>query len=137
MWQPLFQNSTSYISPTLCVFQNGTPISKEDNENVNELLNDDLLANFNFYGQGCLVAIMGAFGVLGNVMAIVTITSMNKVSLFYKLLIGLAFFDIIFLINGGLFIAQTAFKFKSQLYFQFFPSVIYPAAAISMTGMYD
>ena len=38
------------------------------------------LAEFKFYGQGVLVVALGAWGLVGNSLAIVTIASMHKVS---------------------------------------------------------
>ena len=57
-----------------------------------------------------------------------------RLSLFYKLLLLLAGFDCVFLFFGGLFMIQGVFNFSFSLYWLVFPKVIYPAAAIGMTG---
>ena len=38
----------------------------------------DLLAGFKFYGQGVSVVVLSAFGIIGNILAIVTISSMTR-----------------------------------------------------------
>ncbi|TRY74638.1 hypothetical protein TCAL_15614, partial [Tigriopus californicus] len=97
-------------------------------------LNETSVANFKLYGQGITVSIVGLFGLIGNTLAILTIASMRNVTLFYKLLVALAIFDVLFILTGGLFIVQTAFKFEFPWYNLLFPSIIYPVAGISMTG---
>jgi hypothetical protein len=37
-----------------------------------------LLSNFKFYGQGVTVVVLSTFGVIGNTLAILTISSMNR-----------------------------------------------------------
>lgn len=56
--------------------------------------------------------------------------------MFYKLLVALAIFDVVFISTGGLFIVQSAFRFEWAWYNRLFPYVIYPAAGISMTGSF-
>ena len=63
--------------------------------------------------------------------------SLPQVSLFYKLLICLAVFDVVFVLTGGLFIVQLAFRFDFPWYNRTFPTIIYPVAGISMTGMHS
>ncbi len=49
----------------------------------------------------------------------------------------LAVFDVLFILTGGLFIIQLAFRFDFPLYNRLFPYIIYPVAGISMTGEFE
>jgi hypothetical protein len=89
---------------------------------------------FTRYVAGCFISAMGAAGIVGNLLAFLTIVTMKRRSLFHNLLLTLAIFDVVFLINGGIFFVWSSFKFKSNLYNLLFPKVIYPLGGISMTG---
>ncbi len=87
-----------------------------------------------FWGPGVTVSALGGVGLVGNLLSLLTIVTMKKRNLFNNLLLTLALFDIVFIINGGLFFVQRAFRFRSHLYTLLFPKVIYPLAGIAMTG---
>ncbi len=76
-------------------------------------------------------------GLLCNILSLATIVSMKKKSLFHKLLITLAAYDLLFIANGGLFMTQRAFSYNSRAFTLVFPKVIYPLAGIGMTGMFN
>lgn len=85
---------------------------------------------------GVCVAVVGSFGLIGNLLSLVTIATMMKKSLFNKLLLTLTIYDTIFISNAGLFMAQQSLNFKSEIYNYLFPTVIYPLAGFSMTGLF-
>ena len=95
---------------------------------------DALVQETRFWLSGVAVSGVGIFGLLGNVVSLVTIATMMKKSLFNKLLLTLTIFDTLFIFNGGIFMAQQSLEFKNQIYNLLFPCVIYPLAGFSMTG---
>ena len=75
------------------------------------MVNDTLLKTLKFYSSGISVCIVGAFGLVGNVLTCLTLKSMSRsITLFNKLLLTLAFVDSIFILTGGAFMTKSAFK---------------------------
>ncbi len=97
---------------------------------------DTFLKDLRFWGPGVSVAVLGAFGLVGNILSIWAIITFpkSKRSLFYKLLVTLAIFDSLFITNGGLFMTQQAFAFNLHWYNYLFPKCIYPISGFAMTG---
>lgn len=105
-----------------------------DPQDLEILLHDLWAQNFKFYGAGVGIATLGGAGLVGNLLSFVTIVTMKKRNLFNNLLLTLTLFDIIFIMNGGLFFVQRAFNFYHEWYNRLFPKLIYPLAGIAMTG---
>ncbi len=92
------------------------------------------VAGLRFWVSGAAISAVGGAGLIGNLLSFMTIITMKKRNLFNNLLLTLTIFDTIFLVNGGAFFLQEAFKFDSYLFNLLFPKVIYPLAGFSMTG---
>jgi hypothetical protein len=97
---------------------------------------DPLVIASKFYVAGVLVAVTAGVGLLGNLISLITLSTMSRRGLFIKLLLTLTTFDTLFLISGGIFMLQQAFNFTNPVYNALFPKVIYPLAGFSMTGKY-
>ena len=108
---------------TLC----GTPPTPDERQE-NRLLD--------WWAGGVVVSTVGGVGIVGNILSLMAIVLLptSRKSMFYKLLLTLAIFDIVFISSGGLFMMQQAFRFKSFLFKRCFPKLIYPAAGFGMTG---
>ncbi len=74
-------------------------------------------------------------GLVGTTIAMITIISQRKKSMFQKLLVTLAAFDTIFIVNGGLFMMTTTYSYNSYLINVLVPKIIYPLSGIGMTGI--
>lgn len=96
----------------------------------------ELLENLRFWGPGVSVSVIGACGLVGNILSIVAIATFpkSKLTLFYKLLLTLAVFDLLFITNGGLFMTHQAFAFNVSWFNYLFPKCIYPISGFAMTG---
>ena len=97
---------------------------------------EDELVKLQWWVGGVAVSIIGVIGIIGNMLTLTAISLLpsNRRSMFYKLLMTLAIYDIIFISTGGLFMVQQTFHFKFWLYDILFPKLIYPAAGFGMTG---
>jgi hypothetical protein len=116
-------NITTLNDTTLC----GVSPTPEDRE-VKRVLE--------WWAGGVAVSTIGTIGIIGNtvsLIAIILLPSQRK-TMFYKLLLTLAIFDILFISSGGLFMVQQAFHFRFWWFDILFPQIIYPAAAFGMTG---
>ena len=98
------------------------------------VFSDGFIEGFQFWGTGIVIGAMSVLGLVGNLISFVTIISLKKRNLFNNLLLMLTIFDTIFLLNGGIFFVQRAFKFRWFVFNLLFPKIIYPLAGISMTG---
>lgn len=96
--------------------------------------NDTLVTSMRFWVAGISLATTDTLGLLGNLISLITLSTMMKKGLFIKLLVTLTTFDLLFLASGGIFMLQQAFSFNNSLYNALFPKVIYPLAGFSMTG---
>ena len=101
---------------------------------VSTVFSSDFVDAFQFWGTGIVISTMSILGLVGNLISFVTIISLKKRNLFNNLLLMLTIFDTIFLLNGGIFFVQRAFKFRWFVFNLLFPKIIYPLAGISMTG---
>ena len=124
-------NGTSYL--TLKIFshlskKHGGPYCGEPNSG------NIFIEEFKFWVSGVSVVVVGFSGLVWNIIALITILSMKKKSVFHKLLICLTIFDILFLLSAGIFMIHQSMPFESQLFNILFPNLIYPLAGISMTG---
>ena len=71
---------------------------------------DDDFNEIKFIFSGVLVLIIGAFGLMGNILTCLTLKMMAKaMTPFNKLLITLAIFDMVFILLGGSFMTKNAF----------------------------
>ena len=86
---------------------------------------------------GVTISTIGVIGIVGNTVSLIAISLLpsHRKSMFYKLLLTLAIFDIVFISSGGVFMAQQAFRFHFWWFDLFFPKLIYPVAGFGMTGM--
>ncbi|CAB4066112.1 unnamed protein product [Lepeophtheirus salmonis] len=96
--------------------------------------NEALRASLEIWADGVTVSAIGIFGLVGNILSILTISTMNRLKLFYKLILTLAVFDLMFITCGGLLMVQQAFQFQSDIYNALFPHIIYPGSGFSMTA---
>ena len=62
--------------------------------------NDTLVTSMRFWVAGVSLAVTDTLGLLGNVISLITLSTMTKRGLFIKLLVALTVFDIMFLVNG-------------------------------------
>ena len=90
-----------------------------------------------WWAGGIVVTTIGSIGLIGNIVSLVAIIFLpsKRKTMFYKLLLTLAIFDIIFIISGGLLMIQVAFRFTSEWFKILFPILTYPAAGFGMTGI--
>ena len=90
-----------------------------------------------WWAGGVVVTTIGSIGLIGNIVSLVAIIFLpsKRKTMFYKLLLTLAIFDIIFIISGGLLMIQVAFRFTSEWFKILFPILTYPAAGFGMTGI--
>lgn len=96
--------------------------------------NDTFVTSMRFWVAGITLAATDTLGLLGNLISLITLSTMMKKGLFIKLLVALTTFDLLFLVSGGIFMLQQAFSFNNPVYNALFPKVIYPLAGFSMTG---
>jgi len=89
-----------------------------------------------WWAGGVAVSTIGIIGIIGNTVSLIAISLLpsHRKTMFYKLLLTLAIFDILFISSGGLFMVQQAFHFRFWWFDIFFPQIIYPAAGFGMTG---
>ena len=116
-------NNTTLNYTEIC----GFPLSLEEKQELKRL---------EWWGGGVALCVIGVIGILGNTLSLTAITLLpsKQRSMFYKLLLTLAIFDIIFISAGGVFMVQQAFRFTFDWYEICFPKFIYPAAGFGMTG---
>ena len=90
-----------------------------------------------WWAGGIVVTTIGSIGLIGNIVSLVAIIFLpsKRKTMFYKLLLTLAIFDIIFIISGGLLMIQVAFVFNAEWFKILFPILTYPAAGFGMTGI--
>ena len=62
--------------------------------------NDTLVTSLRFWVAGVSLAVTDTLGLLGNIISLITLSTMTKRGLFIKLLVALTVFDILFLVNG-------------------------------------
>ena len=115
--------NNTYTSNTTC----GTPLSPDDEKELQFV---------QWWAGGVIVTIVGLIGIVGNTVSLTAISSLpsHQKSMFYRLLLTLAIFDLVFITTGGLFMVQQAFRFTFRWYEFLFPKFIYPVAAFGMTG---
>ena len=118
-------NNTTLNNNTLC----GNPPTTEEIEERRVL---------EWWTGGVAVSSIGIIGIFGNTVSLMAISLLpsHRKTMFYKLLLTLAIFDIMFISSGGLFMVQQAFRFRFQFFDLCFPKIIYPAAGFGMTGTY-
>ena len=89
-----------------------------------------------WWAGGVVVTTIGTIGIIGNTVSLIAISLLpsHRKTMFYKLLLALAIFDILFISSGGLFMVQQAFHFRFWWFDILFPQIIYPAAGFGMTG---
>ena len=89
-----------------------------------------------WWAGGVAVSSIGTIGMIGNIVSLIAISLLpsHRKTMFYKLLLTLAIFDIMFISSGGLFMVQQAFRFRFEFFDICFPKIIYPAAGFGMTG---
>ena len=116
-------NNTTLNDTTLCGIE-PTP-EERDEERV-----------LQWWAGGVAVCTIGTIGIIGNTVSLIAISLLpsHRKTMFYKLLLTLAIFDILFISSGGGFMVQQAFLFRLWWFDIFFPQIIYPAAAFGMTG---
>ena len=92
--------------------------------------------DFEWWMGGIILSSISVIGTLGNSLFLVAMLSLpsHRRTLFYKLLMGLAVSDMLFIFSSGLIYVQQAFRFKWGWFGMFFPKVIFPLAGFSMTG---
>ena len=64
--------------------------------------NDTIVTSTRFYVAGVSVGATAGLGILGNLISIITLSTLTKRGLFIKLLLALTCFDLIFLCSGEL-----------------------------------
>ena len=96
-----------------------------------------VLSNFEWWIGGIALSCTSVIGISGNILFLVSMLSLpaHRITLFYKLLMGLAVSDMMFIFSSGLIYIQQAFGFDWGWVGIFFPKVIFPLAGFSMTGM--
>ena len=62
--------------------------------------NDTLVTSLRFWVAGVSLGATDTLGLLGNLISLITLSTMTKRGLFIKLLVALTIFDILFLLNG-------------------------------------
>ena len=74
------------------------------------LVKDEVFGEIQFVFSGVLVLIIGACGLVGNILTCLTLKMMAKaMTPFNKLLLTLAIFDMMFILLGGTFMTKSAF----------------------------
>ena len=82
----------------------------EINAICGEYVEDKALDTMNFFSSGVAVCIVGAFGLVGNILTCLTLHTMSRsLTLFNKLILTLALIDSIFIMAGGAFMTKSAF----------------------------
>ena len=126
---PLTLNSLSHLPNNTYTIKTtcGTPLSQDDEKELQIV---------QWWAGGVIVTIVGLIGIVGNTVSLTAISSLpsQQKSMFYRLLLTLAIFDLVFITTGGLFMVQQAFRFTFGWYELLFPKFIYPVAAFGMTG---
>ena len=124
-----FENISDFVDGRLqeLQFDCGAPMSESQTQ---------VMETLDWWIGGIIVSFISLIGLMGNTLSLAAIASipLPRMSLFYKLLLILAGFDMMFLFAGGLFMTQQVFKFSNSVYDALFPKVIYPAAGFGMTG---
>ena len=92
--------------------------------------------NFEWWIGGVVLSSISGIGISGNSLFLVSMLSLSshRRTLFYKLLMGLAVSDMLFIFSNGLICIQQAFGFEWGWAGKFFPTIIFPLAGFSMTG---
>ena len=92
---------------------------------------------FEWWIGGIALSCTSIIGISGNTLFLVSMLSLplHRITLFYKLLMGLAVSDMMFILSNGLICIQQAFGFDWGWIGILFPKVIFPLAGFSMTGM--
>ena len=62
--------------------------------------NDTIVTSTRFYVAGVSLGATAFFGILGNLISIITLWTLTKRGLFIKLLLALTCFDLVFLCSG-------------------------------------
>ena len=99
-------------------------------------LQTNFQTDFEWWMGGIILSSISVIGTLGNSLFLVAMLSLpsHRRTLFYKLLMGLAVSDMLFIFSSGLIYIQQAFRFRWGWFGMFFPKVIFPLAGFSMTG---
>lgn len=95
---------------------------------------EEFLAKFSYWSEGIIQSVMGALGILGNLLSCFILTRRAMRNAFNLLLVTLATYDIVYLVGAILESFRKHFDLGSTIHVLMFPKFLYPLHHMSMTG---